>query len=243
MSGSPQQLRSLPDWVFDIEERDDFGDESLPIFDEANIHQVMTMLRWIAILPREIIMCQSLGAMSRRVPLQGMQQELNGPLFIMGLFVVVVWMGRVSDATWILFIWSCGAITSHLVARVAVQKSTLRAHLSILGYGVTPQVPVAFVIIVVDPKNWVKLLLEFVAVVWGTLAVHLSQRAMFPLATTSTLPSRMPRPVTGTKSPRHEGEGQGHGATAEELGGVGKTHLWLLFFPALLMNIYLISLL
>jgi hypothetical protein len=34
------------------------------------------------------------------------------------------------------------------------------AHLAILGYGVAPLVPVALVIVIVDPTNWVKILLQ-----------------------------------------------------------------------------------
>ena len=34
------------------------------------------------------------------------------------------------------------------------------AHLAILGYGVAPLAPVALVIVIVDPTNWVKILLQ-----------------------------------------------------------------------------------
>ena len=187
------------------------------------------MIRWTLSLPFYAILCQSSSVISGKMPLKdAMRRDLWGPIVVLLCFVIILWAARKKDATWVFFIWTAGSMVAHLVGRVAVEKSTLLAHMAIIGYATCPLPVVTLLILVVDPTSWVRVSLQVAAVGWAVIAALLAQQAVF-------------RPSHRMSSFSAVAEASRSSATMEGKLSGKNTHLQLLFFPTLLTLIYLVS--
>ena len=104
------------------------------------------------------------------------QQENNidfwGPCLIVGLYGLVLWVGKVNNCSWIYVIWGLAGTFNHLVGRVYC-KSSLMIHTALLGYSVTPTVFIASFILFLRPPVWVATLLEIMSVTWASTSAIL----------------------------------------------------------------------
>lgn len=97
-----------------------------------------------------------------------------GPCMVVSLYGAILWMARVPDVPWIYVIWSLGATFNHFVCRVWFNPSKLMIHSALLGYSITPIIPLAGLIIILRPQIWLVYLFECIAIFWSTLAAILS---------------------------------------------------------------------
>ena len=88
-------------------------------------------------------------------------------------------MDRVRDVGWLFIIWSFAALFNHFVCRVFYKQSRLMIHYSLLGYSVTPLIPLAAFIILVHPPVWVCTVFEIIGVLWSSIAAFLSYLIVF----------------------------------------------------------------
>ena len=97
-----------------------------------------------------------------------------GPCLVVSLYGAILWLARVPDVPWLYVIWSAGAAFNHLVCRAWFNPSKLMVHSALLGYSVTPLIPLAGLRLVLRPAVWLIYLIEIIAVFWATLAAILS---------------------------------------------------------------------
>ena len=70
-----------------------------------------------------------------------------GPCFIISLYGAILWFAKVNNVPWLYIIWTISASFHHLVCRIWYDKSSLLLHLSLLGYSITPVIPIAGIIV------------------------------------------------------------------------------------------------
>ncbi|RYY70176.1 hypothetical protein EON63_22900 [archaeon] len=94
----------------------------------------------------------------------------------------MLWLGRVKDVVWIFVIWSLAATFNHLISRV-FYHSSLMIHIALLGYSVTPMIPIALIILLFGPPVWLAGLLQTLGVVWASASAILSYSTIVTIAT------------------------------------------------------------
>lgn len=99
-----------------------------------------------------------------------------GPCSIVSLYGALLWLCRVKQVPWIYVIWAGAAVFNHLVCRVWLTHPKLMLHLAVLGYSVTPIIPIATLISLLATPVWLAALLEILAVSWSSFAAILAYR-------------------------------------------------------------------
>lgn len=97
-----------------------------------------------------------------------------GPCLVVSLYGSLLWFGRVRDVPWLFVIWSLGGVFNHLICRVWFSPSNIMMHTALLGYSVTPMIPLAGIIILFRPQVWLIYCIEIFAVLWCSFAAILS---------------------------------------------------------------------
>ena len=122
---APSSSSALPSWLFDVEEFDE-EDTGETLLDGSSAGGILRMLVWVMKLPVLLLMCRSSVQAAELMPLptSTLASDLYGPVAVVGLFVLILWAGRVRDTTWVLIIWSGGAAFTHLIARVVRSMCT-----------------------------------------------------------------------------------------------------------------------
>ena len=80
---------------------------------------------------------------------------------------------------WVYVIWSFAALFNHFVCRVFFKQSRFLIHYSLLGYSVTPLVPLAAVVIFLRPPIWLCTFIQITAVIWSSNSAFLSYSIVF----------------------------------------------------------------
>lgn len=93
-----------------------------------------------------------------------------GPFFIISLYCLVLWLGRVRDVPWIFVIWTIAATMNHLVSRVWYHSSSLLVHVALLGYSVAPIIPFALLSLFISPPLWLGSLLQIISILWSSIS-------------------------------------------------------------------------
>jgi hypothetical protein len=96
-----------------------------------------------------------------------------GPCCLVSFYGFILWLGKVKDIPWIYVIWCLASFLNHLVCRVWY-NSTIMMHASLLGYSVTPIIPIAAIILLISPPVWISTILESICIVWSASAAVLS---------------------------------------------------------------------
>jgi hypothetical protein len=107
-----------------------------------------------------------------------------GPWSIVSLYCLLLWLGRQRDVVWIFLIWSVAAVMNHFVTRV-FHHSSLMIHIALLGYSLTPIIPFAAVIILLNPPIWLSTVLEVISVVWASTSAIMSYSTIITLSSES----------------------------------------------------------
>ena len=189
-SSSAPPRPDLPHWIFDVDEDDDPLDlrqnSSLLQELEIDLEQIGTCIAWMFTAPwRQLFSRPSVGAHPIH---RATNVDFWGPCFCVTTYGTVLWFCNVRDVPWIYIIWTLGGIFNHLTARVWFNTSTLLLHLAILGYSISPLIPMALLIALARPPLWVASCIEFVALLWAAFAAHLSYRLVCRPTGSSTQP-------------------------------------------------------
>jgi len=237
---SYQHQQQLPSWIFDVDEFDDLTDaENLDLIDPEVIRILCSMWRFcLKTLPLAVLTCgcRDTGGLMMKLDLEAKDfGNVWGPLAVVGSFMLVLWAGAVKDATWALFIWTAASTVSHLIGRASLKTSKLVIHMGILGLSILPLVPIALIIVIFDPTNWVRTVLSTLGILWATSVSSLCHRSVY---------GYYPRPRSSSTSVTESSsaEERGKPLSASAAGRrVENQTLSLLVVPALLQHIYLLS--
>jgi hypothetical protein len=113
-----------------------------------------------------------------------------GPFGIVTLLILILWIGRAREVSWIYVIWGVAAVFNHFVTRVWY-RSRLLAHIALLGYSSAPLIPFVVAILLFRPNLWITVTLEMLAVIWGSSAAILSYSYVI-IATNGEIKKRIP---------------------------------------------------
>jgi hypothetical protein len=98
---------------------------------------------------------------------------------VISIYGALLWLDRVRDVPWLYVIWSLASLFNHMVCRVFLKSSHVMAHISLLGYSVTPIIPLATLVVVLRPPIWICTVLVLLAVAWSSLAAITSYFIVF----------------------------------------------------------------
>mmetsp|Transcript_3266 Transcript_3266/g.5081 ORF Transcript_3266/g.5081 Transcript_3266/m.5081 type:complete len:224 (-) Transcript_3266:1194-1865(-) len=182
---TPKQGIELPRWIFEVDEEDEIqGDSSLLEELEIDPAHIYRSILWMLFGP-----CfQLTGMPNKKHPLHNMglhsdnrSIDFFGPCSMVSLYSLVLWLGRVRDVPWVFVIWSIAAVMNHFISRVWC-KSSLMIHIALLGYSVSPIIPFAAIIVLVNMPIWLATILEMMSILWATIAAVLSYSMILSVA-------------------------------------------------------------
>lgn len=104
-----------------------------------------------------------------------------GPCAVVSAYCIILWIGRVREVPWVFFVWACAAVLNHLVSRVWCHSS-LMIHVALLGYSIVPLIPFSLLIVILRPSTPIGLSMEFVSIVWASLAAATSYNTIFAVS-------------------------------------------------------------
>jgi hypothetical protein len=99
--------------------------------------------------------------------------------YFFSVFAALLWVDRVRNVGWIFVIWTLAALFNHFVCRVFNKQSRIMTHYSLLGYSVTPLIPLASIVILLHPPIWLCTIIQISAVIWSSQAAFLSYLIVF----------------------------------------------------------------
>jgi hypothetical protein len=120
--------------------------------------------------------------------------DFFGPCAMVSLYCLVLWLGRVRDVPWVYVIWSVAAVVNHFLSRVWC-KSSLMIHIALLGYSVTPLIPFAALIVLLNMPIWLATVLEIISIFWASIAAILSYSTILKIAPQNKLRLQLLFPV------------------------------------------------
>ena len=188
----------LPDWLFDIDAEDEPVDPQKTIWEELSIDKVKMYnnIRWSFIRPVKFlfkldmkkdddnyynshIVNSELDNTTASIVDKAnvsIKNDFWGPCLLLSMYALLLWMAQVRNPPWVYVIWAVSATVLHLITRVWYSKSTLTLHYELLGYSVTPLIPVIALIVISRPPLWIAYVLELAAVVWSSTASFYSYK-------------------------------------------------------------------
>jgi len=171
-----------------------------------------------------------------------------GPCLVVSSYGAVLWLARVNNVQiWVYAIWALTATFNHLVCRVWYARSSVLFHCALLGYSLTPAVPLAVLVCLVRSSVWLAYLLQYVTVLFATIPAVLAYHLICsgPSQSVSHLPGSSGTNALGgvlsSPLPSPTGNTQVQAVllpVQEKKAAVG-----LLIPPTVLMLLYLVSLL
>lgn len=172
-----------------------------------------------------------------------------GPCLVVSSYAALLWLAHVNNVPWLYLVWCLAACFCHLVCRPWSQQSSLLLHLAVLGYSVTPLLPVTCLLIITHGRYpWLSTLVQPIALIFCTSSALLSYRVLLgtrPTTTITTAPSKAP---SKSKQQTLQSQSQSQSSQLQEqnrtsLSGERRPRVALLGPPVALMLLYLLSLL
>lgn len=205
---SDDRQDSLPTWWFEVDEVDDI-DTNISLLQELEIDlpHIYRCTIWMLLCPLgcfcgrhsgkhplSTMLAPHIGRQNSdpdvsmsNINLPGLnnlnfapaQIDFWGPCSIVSLFGALLWLDKVRNVGWLYVIWSLASLFNHFICRVFFKPSRLMIHCALLGYSVTPLIPIGGIIMLFHPPIWLCTVLEIIAVIWASLAAFLSYLTIF----------------------------------------------------------------
>jgi len=93
-----------------------------------------------------------------------------GPCAIVSGYGAILWIGNVRDVPWIYIIWLVASIFNHFVCRVWFTHPKLLLHSALLGYSVTPILPLAGIHLLFRPPFIISAMIILFALIWSSFS-------------------------------------------------------------------------
>lgn len=186
-----EDLNHLPDWIFDINEDDEI-DYSKTLFEELEIDPtyIYTNIYWMLtssfffiyrlfkkntsfLLSNNSI--DNIRSLPKVHPLHSSNTgsiDFWGPFTIVSIYGIMV--GK--TAPWIYLIWFSASFLNHLVCRVSSTHPKFMLHFALLGYSISPIIPISTFIIFIHPNRYFSTILEITSIILSSSAAILAYR-------------------------------------------------------------------
>lgn len=172
-----QHAHELPHWIFDVDEDDDPLDmrQNVSLLQELEIdlQQISTCVVWMFAAPWKALFGWAQAAGAHPIH-RATNIDFWGPCTCVTLYGALLWFCNVRDVPWIYIIWTTGSVFNHLTSRAWSNASSTMLHLAIMGYSVSPLIPIAGLIVITHPPIWLANVLECAALIWAATAAYLS---------------------------------------------------------------------
>ena len=94
----------------------------------------------------------------------------RGPCTIVSLYGAILWIGNVRDVPWIYIIWLVASIFNHFICRVWFTHPKLLLHSALLGYSVTPILPLTIIHVLFHPPFVISVMIILCSLAWSSFA-------------------------------------------------------------------------
>jgi hypothetical protein len=187
-----EDANHLPDWIFDIIEDDDDIDYSKTLLEELeidpkhiyiNIYWMLTASFYFTyrLLKKNtsfLLSNNSIDSNSSLPKIHPLHSSNTGTIDFWGPFTMISIYGLMvgKTAPWIYLIWIAASLLNHLVCRVCSTYPKFMLHFAILGYSISPIIPISTFIIFIHPNRYFSTILEITSIILSSSAAILAYR-------------------------------------------------------------------
>ena len=94
----------------------------------------------------------------------------RGPCTIVSLYGAILWIGNVRDVPWIYIIWLVASIFNHFICRVWFTHPKLLLHSALLGYSITPILPLTSIHVIFHPPFFISVMIILCSLAWSSFS-------------------------------------------------------------------------